>query len=160
MSNQHAKRLSLVRLEQEAAREALEQTSTHALSNPSFYQADIEDLQRASRNAEKTYYFRLVAELEGMLYRHLKDYHPNFTFDEKSDGAAHLVNHCRNQLDPRKGDRLPNDSADDVIKAIRWRNYLVHGERSSRPARVTSIEAYQYIHDLVLLLPQMKGDHA
>jgi len=158
MSNQHVSRLIQVRLEREAAKEAIETCAKHVLSSPSLYDSDAKAFQRAADNAEKTYYFRLTAELEGMLFRHLRDYHPDFTFDP-DDGAARLVNHCRHRLNPQKRDRIPNDLADDVMQAIRWRNHLVHGERSVPSNPVSFNEAFRFVHDLVLLLPPMKGSH-
>jgi hypothetical protein len=158
MSDQHVRRLNRVRLEREAAKEALEKSAVHAVNHPDFYEADAVDLNRAARNADHTYYFRLTAELEGMLYRHLKDHFQSFAFDDK-DGASDLLNHCRHRLSRQKTD-IPADLADDVMDAIRWRNYLVHGARTAKPRAVSINEAYQYIHDLILHLPDMKGDHS
>ena len=157
MSDQHVRRLNQVRLEQEAAQEALDTSAAYAINNSSFYDADAVDISRAARNAEQTYYFRLTAELEGMLYRHLKDHFTSFSFDDK-DGASDLLNHCRHRMSLKKMD-LPSELADDVMDAIRWRNYLVHGARSARPRAVSINEAYQCIHDLILQLPDMKGSH-
>jgi hypothetical protein len=158
VSNQHVKRLKQVRLEREAAQEALDKSASHAQHNPSFYYADFQDLRRAADNIGKTYYYRLTAELEGMLFRHLKDYYPGFEFDSK-DGASDLVNYCRNQITPQKADFIPNNLADDVLDAIRWRNYLVHGEKNLPPKRVSFNDAFQSVHDMILLLPEMKGGH-
>ena len=157
MSEQHARRLRQVFLEKEAAQEALNRRVEHASNSPTFYDADLEDLRRAAINADMTYYIRLTAELEGMLFRHLKDHHPSVALEGK-EGAALLLSHCRHRLSPNKK-KIPKDLEDEVMKAIRWRNYLVHGEKSTPPDRVSFDEAYGSIHDLLVLLPNMKGDH-
>jgi hypothetical protein len=159
MSIEHARRLKLVRREREAAEEALEKAWRYGSSSPRYYRCDVDDIRLAFLHVEKTYYIRLVAEAEAMLFRHLVDHWPTFDFPE-DDGAARLVNHCRHRLSPRKLDSLPNDLADEAIEAIAWRNHLAHGEKGSPPPRVTYNDGYDRLYDLLLLLPSMKGSHA
>jgi hypothetical protein len=158
MSEQRAKRLDSVKLESDAAIEAIDVAARCAQINPKHYVSDTQDLQRAARNSGATYYFRLISEMEGMLFRHLKDHFPSFGFAD-DDGATALVNHCRHRLNPARNDSLPNDLADEVLESIRWRNYLVHGQRGDPPLRVPFVTAHRRIHDLVLLLPKIKGSH-
>jgi len=158
MSEQHRRRLRSIRRQYEAAEEALEKAWRYAESNPAFYSADPGDIRQAWLTAEKTFFIRLVAETEGMLFRHLKDHWPAFDFDED---AARLLNHCRHRLNPAKqNDALPNDLAEDVLDVFRWRNHLAHGEKGFPPSRVAYVEAFDYLSDLLLLLPRMKRGHS
>src|SRR5579864_6104275 len=97
MSEQHAKRIRQVAREIDAALEMLDKGAQYGSENRTFYEAELEDLRRAATNAVDTYFFRLVAELEGMLFRHLTDYFKSFSFDE-DDGARRLLNHSRTRL--------------------------------------------------------------
>ena len=155
MSERHAKRIRQVGREIDAALEVLERSADYAANNRNFYAAELEDLQRALANAEQTYFFRLVAELEGMLYQHLRDHVASFVFEE-DDSARKLLSHTRTRLGIPAREKAYASLAFEVEEVIEWRNSVVHGGRGAKPARVPLKEAENRVHDLVRLLPEMK----
>lgn len=157
MSEAHAQRLNAVRFEFEATEEALIAAMNRARLAPSDFQSGVEDFDRALVNAEKTYYVRMVAEMEGMIYRHLADYHPDarITLDQT---AARLINATRNRLDPNRGNTLDSAVADEAVEVVRYRNWLAHGEKSERPPVVPFDAGIERLKRLLLALPPMKGN--
>ena len=156
MSEAHAKRLNAVRFEFEATREALVSAIARAGLVPDDYRRGLEEFSRALQNAEKTYYVRIVAETEGMLYRHLRDYHPDSGITVEGT-AARLIDATRHRLDPARGDALDNAVADEALEVVRYRNWLAHGEKSERPTPIPFDVALERLKRVLLALPPMKG---
>lgn len=156
MSEAHAKRLNAVRYELEATEEALVATLARAGLVPTEYRQGIEEFSRALQNAEKTYYVRMVAETEGMLYRHLRDYHPDAHVGSDQT-AGKLIDATRNRLDPARRDRLEPAVVDEAMEVVRYRNWLAHGEKSERPPVVPFDVGLERLKRVLLALPSMKG---
>ena len=87
MSEAHYRRLAKVRDEKQAAEEAVGLCLGLYSELRSRVRSDPADFERALRNLEKTYFIRLCADLEAMLFRHLRDYWPSI--GTSVDEAAH-----------------------------------------------------------------------
>ncbi len=157
MSEAHARRIEAVRFEFEATEEALVAVIVRARLSPGKLTNAVADFERARRNLEKTYYVRVVAEMEGMLYRHLADYHPGLGTSAR-EAAGDLIARARNHLDPRLGNTLPNEVADEAMEVVRYRNWLAHGEKSGEPDDVRFTAAIERLKRLLLLLPRMRDE--
>lgn len=158
MSEEHAKRIAKLRREYQAAAEAasvvVKRYETLGTSSA------LGDLQNVVNNAEKTYYVRLCAEVERMLYTHLMDYfHSLFDESQREElekaAAFALIEHVRSKLKPNSNATLPTNKIELVKAVYSYRNRLAHGDRT-RQAVVSITEAIERLEWLVVALPPMK----
>ena len=153
MSEQHVKRLATVRDEFFAAAESVEYCLDHydsivgrnLLSDPI-------SLERAQENLETTYYVRMVAEVENMLYRNLTTNFPHLPVPLTA-GGRFLLGRVRNNLHPRQqNSRLGNRVVVQAEQVFQYRNRLAHGGRTSQE-EVSFAEALRRLSELVRRLP-------
>lgn len=164
MSEQHASRLMKLRREIGAAREAAEGAAAGRLRGTKY--SAVAEFNQVAENLEKTYYVRLCAEVEGMLYRHLGDH---FAFDGLTDKNGNPLNErerervaadallvaVRVRVSPRSSHEIPPEKFKNAREVYAYRNRLAHGNRT-RQAPVDMEEAFRRLESLLLELPNMK----
>jgi hypothetical protein len=154
LSESHARRLAKVRDEKEAAEEAVDACRKNYGELRHLIRSDPLALESAARNLEKTYYTRLCADTEAMLYRHFQDHWPALRVLVNATGAQ-LINHARHHLNPSQNNSLDTAVADRALQVMDYRNYLAHGEKSRQP-EIRFYEALDSLQEILLKLPPMK----
>jgi hypothetical protein len=158
MSDQHVRTLMKLRNEHRAAIEASNAAAEGRVEG-GLVQGEA-DFRRVVQNAEKTYYLRLCAEVEAMLYNHLGDH---FRFDglsgdeQKRMGSTAdvLLKAVRYRLKPATYRQLPLDKYSEARAVYAYRNRLAHGDRS-RQQPVSLERAFTALESLLLELPDMR----
>jgi hypothetical protein len=158
VSEQHARALLKLRREVEAAVEAASAAQAGRIIGHLDHSSS--DFARVVDNAERTYYVRLCAEVEAMIYIHLGDH---FRFDglpvdeaiRSRVAADDLLNAVRFRVQPGTGREIPTDTFASARAVYAYRNRLAHGDRSRQPP-VPLDQAFDDLEALVLYLPKMK----
>ena len=112
MSEQHAKALLKLRREVGAVIEAAEAAREGRTSGTLSHTAA--EFHRAIENAERTYYVRLCADVEAMIYIHLGDHFrydglPAEEFERERVTADNLLEAVRFRLRPATNQTIPNE---------------------------------------------------
>jgi hypothetical protein len=160
VSEQHARTLQKLRREVGAAIEAAQAALDGRVWGPLEYGSA--EFERVVANAERTYYVRLCAEVEAMIYVHLGDH---FRFDGLPADEQVRERVAADDLLEAVGFRVrfgtdrqistPKFVASRAVYA--YRNRLAHGNRS-RQAPVSLEQAFDDLESLLLELPNMKTD--